>query len=61
MMAVNDRGYDVDPIDRGGGKFELRPVKALLPVNEKATAYYHARCLERRKIERSATSKAKLN
>ncbi len=44
MMMVDDRGYETEMVDHGGGRIELRPTKALKPVNEKATRLYHAVC-----------------
>jgi hypothetical protein len=43
VMVVDDKGYETDPIVRGN-TMELRPTRALKPVNEKATALYHANC-----------------
>lgn len=44
-MIVNDQGYEYETVDRGNNTFENVPTKALLPVNLKATAYYHAICI----------------
>lgn len=45
VMFVDDNGYDTIFVDHGNGQFEAKPVKANKPVNEKATALYHAVCL----------------
>lgn len=45
IMLVNDRGYDTVPIKHSPTHTELRPTRALLPVNAKATALYHAICI----------------
>lgn len=44
VMIVDDNGYETETIDHGDGRFELRCIKARKPVNEKATAMYHAIC-----------------
>jgi len=51
-MVVDDLGYEVEEIDHGieatpfglAHRFERRPVRALRPVNEKATKLYWAVC-----------------
>lgn len=44
VMLVDDNGYDCEFIDHGNAHFEMRPVAARKPVNEKATALYHGVC-----------------
>jgi hypothetical protein len=44
VMAVNDLGYETRAVERGPGHIELVPVRARLPVNQRATALYHATC-----------------
>lgn len=44
VMSVDDQGYQTETIDHGGGHFELRPVLARRPVNERATLWYWAVC-----------------
>lgn len=43
VMIVNDRGYEVETIE-DAGHITLRPTKALLPLNDKATEIYHSIC-----------------
>lgn len=44
MMVVDDRAYEYVVINHGRGHYENKPVRALKPVNEAATALYHANC-----------------
>lgn len=44
VMLVNDRGYEIKTVQHEN-KIELRPVRALLPVNAEATRMYHAVCV----------------
>ena len=44
VMMVDDGGWETKTVDHGDGHFELRPIKARKPINEKATALYHAVC-----------------
>ena len=43
VMLVDDHGYDTVPVTTEHGVF-LNPVRALKPVNLKATAIYHSVC-----------------
>ncbi len=43
VMVVDDQGYEVKPVT-DGNTLNLVPVKALKPVNPKATALYLANC-----------------
>jgi hypothetical protein len=59
VMIVDDHGYDTEAIEHPAGGVvtvngqphtvmahtELRPIKALKPENEIATAYYHSVCI----------------
>ena len=45
VMAVDDFGWETEGIDHGNGHLELKPVRALKPVNKKATKLYHAICV----------------
>jgi hypothetical protein len=44
VMAIDDLGYETETIEHGGNRFELKPVRALKPINPKATELYHAIC-----------------
>jgi hypothetical protein len=44
VMLVDDNGYDCEFVDHGNANFEMRPLRARRPVNEKATALYHGIC-----------------
>src|SRR5262245_25740787 len=53
VMLVDDHGYDVEVVEHGAGpgpfgpaafRTELRPIRALKPVNPHATALYHGVC-----------------
>jgi hypothetical protein len=54
VMIVDDHGYETQTVEHGPGpdlhgqpaafRTELRPVRALKPVNALATALYHANC-----------------
>ena len=44
VMFVDDNGYEVEEIQHSPTHFERRPVRALKPVNVKATQLYHANC-----------------
>lgn len=52
VMSIDDRAYETETVDHGmvrgpsgpARHFENRPVRALKPVNEIATALYHANC-----------------
>lgn len=44
VMCVDDRAYETVEIDHGRGSLELKPIRALKPVNEAATQLYHANC-----------------
>jgi hypothetical protein len=48
IMAVDDFGYETEAIDHGiidgTAVTELRPVKALKPINPEATKLYHQVC-----------------
>jgi hypothetical protein len=44
VMAVDDAGYETEEINHGGGRFELRPIRARKPYNQTATWLYHAIC-----------------
>lgn len=37
VMLVDDKAYETEFLDHGGGRMELRPVKALKPDNPAAT------------------------
>jgi hypothetical protein len=43
-MAVDDMGWETTTVDHGDGRIELKPVRALKPINAKATALYLAIC-----------------
>lgn len=45
VLICDDNGYETECIDHGGGRFEMKPVRPLKPVNEKATALYWERCI----------------
>ena len=45
VMLVDDYGYETETITLRPGLIEQRPVRALKPVNVKATALYHAECV----------------
>lgn len=45
VMIVDDKGYDTEAVEtprEGYTEIQLKPTKALKPVNFKATALYHA-------------------
>jgi hypothetical protein len=44
VMLVDDNGYETECVDQGGGHFWMRPVRALKPTNQQATALYHGVC-----------------
>jgi hypothetical protein len=47
VMVIDDHGYDVEVVQHARAhvvEIENRPVRALKPVNPKATALYHAIC-----------------
>lgn len=52
VMSIDDRAYETEMVDHGMKRgplgdarhLETRPTKALKPVNEIATALYHANC-----------------
>jgi hypothetical protein len=44
VMFVDDLGYETDTVEHHPGYFELRPVRARKPVNEKATKLYWKTC-----------------
>lgn len=44
VMFVDDHGYETKEMEHAPGYIEVVPVRALKPVNEKATALYHAVC-----------------
>ena len=44
VMFVDDEGYQTKTLNHGTGRFELRPVRAKKPVNEKATKIYWSVC-----------------
>ena len=44
VMLVDDNGYETRE-ETTGNVTTIIPVKALKPVNEKATAFYHAICI----------------
>jgi hypothetical protein len=43
VMCVDDNGYETEATPIPGGTW-LKPVRALKPVNVKATELYHANC-----------------
>jgi len=45
VMLVDDGGYETEEVDKGNGVIELRPVRALRPVNPEATKMYWAICV----------------
>lgn len=45
VMIVDDLGYETEQIDHGGGRFEMRCVRARKPVNVEATKLYLANCM----------------
>lgn len=45
VMLVDDHGWESKMVDKGNGVFEMQTIKARKPVNEKATALYHAICV----------------
>jgi hypothetical protein len=45
VMIVDDDGYETEFVDHGTLVFERRCVRALKPVNARATELYHANCL----------------
>lgn len=44
VMVVDDRGYETEMIDRGDGRYVMQPMRALKPINKKATELYLANC-----------------
>jgi hypothetical protein len=44
VMLLDDLGYECEPIEHDGWT-ELRPIRALKPVNAEATRLYHLNCL----------------
>ena len=46
VMLVDDDGWETETVEIEPGKIELRPIKALKPLNEKATKIYHGVCVE---------------
>jgi hypothetical protein len=44
VMAVDDHGYETEVSADHGNYVEIKPTRALKPVNEKATELYLARC-----------------
>jgi len=44
VMAIDDRGYESTMVEVGDGRYKLQPVRALKPVNQRATELYHAIC-----------------
>lgn len=44
VMLVDDAGWEFEVVDHGDGHFEHKPTRARKPINEKATALYHAVC-----------------
>lgn len=47
VMCINDRGYECATKRteiNGATQVELRPLRALLPVNHEATRLYHLNC-----------------
>lgn len=44
-MIIDDNGYESKMIEHDDHHFELRPIKALKPVNAKATALYWSVCV----------------
>lgn len=58
IMAVDDGGYEIEEVNHGPGpafvagrmveagfRLERKPVRALKPVNERATFLYHSVCI----------------
>lgn len=45
VMTVDDRGWETETIEHGPGHIELRPVRALRPINVEATRLYLANCV----------------
>jgi hypothetical protein len=43
-MFVDDHGYETETVEKGPANFEIVPVKALRPFNEKATQLYWSIC-----------------
>ena len=44
VMFVDDGGYETAMIDHGGNHFEMRPTRAIKPLNREATRLYHLNC-----------------
>ena len=44
VMFVDDASYETRTVDHGDGRYELKPIRALKPVNEQATQMYWAIC-----------------
>jgi hypothetical protein len=42
VLIVNDRGYETEVIQHDAGHIELKPVRALLPLNPEATRIYRS-------------------
>lgn len=42
VMCVDDNGWECETIDHGNGHIEMKPVRALKPINEQATKIYQA-------------------
>jgi hypothetical protein len=45
VMLVDDKGYETEEVNHGGGHFELRPIRARKPINRAATELYHGICV----------------
>jgi len=46
VMLVHDKAWETQEIEHDGW-LEIRPIRALLPINEKATALYLRNCVPR--------------
>jgi hypothetical protein len=44
VMCVDDGGWECEDVQHSATHFERRPVRALKPINEKATELYLANC-----------------
>jgi hypothetical protein len=44
VMLVHDKAWETQEVEHDGW-LEIRPIRALLPVNEKATQLYWANCV----------------
>jgi hypothetical protein len=45
VMMVDDSGYETELVEKAPGHVELKPMRALKPVNDKATQLYWSVCV----------------